>query len=758
MLHFLNPALLFGALLFAVPLIIHLLNRQRYRRRPWAAMEFLLAAYKKQRRRLRAENLLLLLLRCLIPLVLAFAIARPSLRDSAVSGLLGGACHHVLVLDATYSTGLLSEGAATPFDRQKALAGQLLERIGSKQGHKVSVAIAGVRPVWPVQDELGAAHAQAVVAALQGPQDAATDLLEVLRQTADLVERAADPELRVYLFSDLQARAFGEDLAAAAQPETARTDPGAVFQDTARDSLDRIQKKAELIVLDIARIHAAGVRTDNLQVTGLTLGTRHAIARVTTPVVATVRNLSDQGKSFQVTLEIEGGEPTRKTMRLDAGAEGQLEFPVTFREIGQRRLEAHVEGDALPADNERFLVVDVRERIRVLAVEGSNETEASLRETTHLLDVLDPTRGKGKPEETPFATSVIDSLAFLSRPPRADEYDLLALCNVERVDETAAAAILEAMQAGKGLLLLLGDRCDVQSYNRWLWRDGKGPLPMRLTHALGYAPGGDEYYGFTVTAGAHPVFADLDQDVYRDIFKMTPIYKLVGSDTQQLAKETLVLARARDPEQSALVVAGTCGNGKSLVLTSAIARTPERWNRLDDAWIAWPLLHQSAYWLTVPLDDPFHVAVGMPLIATLADRPSNVTVVVSERAGGHKVPVGDEPKALPGGRFVMPPFRRTEFAGLYLAEMQLGKSGEGRPAQLWFAANVEPKEGVPGYWSHATAKERLGVPRVLEGLPDEARSLVTSGSSELGPFLLHLVLFFVLGEAALARLVSQRRS
>jgi hypothetical protein len=29
-------------------LIIHLLNRQRYKRRPWAAMEFLLAAFKKQ--------------------------------------------------------------------------------------------------------------------------------------------------------------------------------------------------------------------------------------------------------------------------------------------------------------------------------------------------------------------------------------------------------------------------------------------------------------------------------------------------------------------------------------------------------------------------------------------------------------------------------------------------------------------------------------------------------------------------------------
>ena len=59
---FINPLLALGTLLFSVPLIIHLLNRQRFRRRDWAAMEFLLRAFKKQRRRLRMENLILLLL------------------------------------------------------------------------------------------------------------------------------------------------------------------------------------------------------------------------------------------------------------------------------------------------------------------------------------------------------------------------------------------------------------------------------------------------------------------------------------------------------------------------------------------------------------------------------------------------------------------------------------------------------------------------------------------------------------------------
>ena len=85
---FLNPALLAGTLLFAVPLLIHLLNKQRHKRRPWAAMDFLLRAFQKQRNRLRNENLLLLLLRCLIPILLALAVAdgvdRPRRRAAGV--------------------------------------------------------------------------------------------------------------------------------------------------------------------------------------------------------------------------------------------------------------------------------------------------------------------------------------------------------------------------------------------------------------------------------------------------------------------------------------------------------------------------------------------------------------------------------------------------------------------------------------------------------------------------------------------------
>src|SRR6266849_1762245 len=59
----------------SIPVIIHLINRKRYKIVPWAAMRFLLAAQKQTRKRMRIEQLLLLLVRMLILALIIFAMA-----------------------------------------------------------------------------------------------------------------------------------------------------------------------------------------------------------------------------------------------------------------------------------------------------------------------------------------------------------------------------------------------------------------------------------------------------------------------------------------------------------------------------------------------------------------------------------------------------------------------------------------------------------------------------------------------------------
>ena len=74
---FVNPwSMLAGVLLISSPIIIHLINRIRFKRVKWAAMEFLLKAQKRVRRKMILQQLLLLLLRILAVLLVGFLIVQ----------------------------------------------------------------------------------------------------------------------------------------------------------------------------------------------------------------------------------------------------------------------------------------------------------------------------------------------------------------------------------------------------------------------------------------------------------------------------------------------------------------------------------------------------------------------------------------------------------------------------------------------------------------------------------------------------------
>src|SRR6202040_3844224 len=88
-----------GALVSA-PIIIHLINRIRFKRIRWAAMEFLLKSQKRNRRKLIIEQLILLALRCLLVLLVGLLLGRLRL-----GGDTGQNAFHFVVLDDTPSMG-----------------------------------------------------------------------------------------------------------------------------------------------------------------------------------------------------------------------------------------------------------------------------------------------------------------------------------------------------------------------------------------------------------------------------------------------------------------------------------------------------------------------------------------------------------------------------------------------------------------------------------------------------------------------------
>src|SRR5436189_6355001 len=88
-----------GAIFAAGPVIIHLLNRRRFRVVEWAAMDFLREALQRNRKMLQLRDLILLALRTTVILLFALALARPYWQHQAGSLGKRGAVHAVMILD-----------------------------------------------------------------------------------------------------------------------------------------------------------------------------------------------------------------------------------------------------------------------------------------------------------------------------------------------------------------------------------------------------------------------------------------------------------------------------------------------------------------------------------------------------------------------------------------------------------------------------------------------------------------------------------
>src|SRR5215471_18184077 len=99
----LNSWAWWGLFAVSVPVIIHLINRLRYKRINWAAMEFLLKAMQRQKRKLILEQLILLLLRCLLVLLVVLLIVRPTWFLGNEGSEAGATHHHVVLLDDSLS-------------------------------------------------------------------------------------------------------------------------------------------------------------------------------------------------------------------------------------------------------------------------------------------------------------------------------------------------------------------------------------------------------------------------------------------------------------------------------------------------------------------------------------------------------------------------------------------------------------------------------------------------------------------------------
>ncbi len=127
----------------AAPILIHLWNKRKYREVPWAAMEYLLAAMRKNARRIQLEQWLLLAVRTLLIVLIVLAVAQPYAEQLGLSFAAGQRTLKVLVIDGSYSMGYKPTDK-TRFEKAKQLAAQIVEE--SRQGDAFTLVLMGSPP------------------------------------------------------------------------------------------------------------------------------------------------------------------------------------------------------------------------------------------------------------------------------------------------------------------------------------------------------------------------------------------------------------------------------------------------------------------------------------------------------------------------------------------------------------------------------------------------------------------------------------
>ncbi|MEZ6194013.1 MAG: BatA domain-containing protein, partial [Phycisphaerales bacterium] len=203
---FIAPALAWaGVALVSVPVAIHLLSRWRRKPQPWGAMRFLLEAYRKQKQRMRMEQWLLLILRCLVVLVLGLALSRPLLVGALGSwfgGMDSGGRVVNLVIDDAMSLQAGDGPDTIRFERLIAAAGSVIDAL--EPGDRATVWRAG-RPAEPVIAEPTGDRAE-LRRALSGlrPGYSRTDVPAALTAVTESTRDGQDVSAQsvTFLFSD----------------------------------------------------------------------------------------------------------------------------------------------------------------------------------------------------------------------------------------------------------------------------------------------------------------------------------------------------------------------------------------------------------------------------------------------------------------------------------------------------------------------------------------------------------------------------
>jgi uncharacterized membrane protein len=452
---FMNPLLLFAGLGIALPILAHLLNRYQVKRTDWAAMQFLNRSVRVRSRQIRLRDVLLLVLRCLAVLLLAFALSKPVMEnvEGIASGLGERRAGVIIALDVSYSM-QHSDGTSTRFDRALKKIGTIAE--GIHPGDPVCLVLLGAEHRVVARNmAFDLERFEAVLHAQQTTPES-LDLDSVPLTLKELAEEMDAPQKEIYIVTDMQEQDW-------------KNRP-AWLSETFND----LSQSVSTIIVPVSG------GSDNLAITSLELVSgvlrKGTIARYRATVrncgTNPVTNVKVKGLADNITVD------TKTIPAIAAGASETVSLFVHFHNSGSVRISAELESDSLPADNTRRTVAIIRDKVSVLFVDGSSGGAVS---SGAFIAAALRARGNGGGQED----LTVQSVPWVDLPAQdLARFDVVILQDVPDITPDQARAFEDYVRAGNGLIWFAGDNLDIAAWNKRSALSGIPLLPAVIDQAV----------------------------------------------------------------------------------------------------------------------------------------------------------------------------------------------------------------------------------------------------------------------------------
>lgn len=419
---FMTPMMLGGAVLVALPIVAHLLNRRARRKVVFPSLMLLAASSASQSHLFKLRRWVLLALRCLAVVLVVLAFARPMWLGTEARAVDEQGVAAVLVVDVSASVGQRHEGVSA-IESLRAAGGRTLDSLlmGADRVNLIA-ADANPRPVFP---------------AFTGNVEAMRQAFHRLEPSAERADhRAAIAEAgrmlaeyggqrRLVILSDFQA-----------------TNWQSLLNANSADLNLPVGIEVTFVPVELPRPNNTALNNATVRPWPLIAGQAgHASVEV----------VNYGGDTDRTRVELRRGDELieQREIEIDPWARREVSFDIRLNSPGVHRLSFHLPDDALMADNARHVVAMAAKRVPVLVI-GDDMPDEVGSATYFLSRALAP---HGDQRDDYHVRHLVSSEA---RVEDLRGVSSVFISKVEPMPDELISALVAHMQRGGGVVIFSG--------------------------------------------------------------------------------------------------------------------------------------------------------------------------------------------------------------------------------------------------------------------------------------------------------------